>query len=93
MTAIPDDMTSLDPDERLAQAELALDELRRERNALWAELQERKAQERHVAHLERTIADLQGSVSWRITAPLRTVKRLGGPLATLRAIRRKLRRA
>ena len=93
MTAIPDDITSLDPEERLAKAELALDELRRERNALWAQLQERKAQDRHIAHLERTIADLQGSASWRVTAPLRTVKRLGGPVATLRAVRRRLRRA
>ena len=93
MTAIPDDIASLDPEERLAKAELALDELRRERNALWAQLQERKAQDRHVAHLERTISELQSSASWRITSPLRTVKRLGGPVATLRAVRHRLRRA
>jgi hypothetical protein len=77
-------LTDLDPETRAQRAEEALAQALRERNELWAELQTRKAQERQLEHQQRVIEAMQSSVSWRITAPLRLVKRAGGPLAALR---------
>jgi uncharacterized protein YhaN len=85
-------LTDLDPETRAQRAEEALAQALRERNELWAELQTRKAQERQLEHQQRVIEAMQSSVSWRITAPLRLVKRAGGPLAALRKLVAKLGR-
>jgi hypothetical protein len=77
---------------RAQRAERALADALRERNELWAELQTRTAQERHVEHMQQVLADMQTSLSWRLTAPLRTVKRLGGPVGTAQALRHRFRR-
>jgi uncharacterized protein YhaN len=79
-------LTDLDPETRAQRAEEALAQALRERNELWAELQTRKAQERQLEHQQRVIEAMQSSVSWRITAPLRLVKRAGGPLGVLRKL-------
>ena len=80
-----DPMTT-DPETRAQRAEEALADALRERNELWAQLQSRTAEDRRVEHLERVVEAMQSSVSWRITAPLRTVKRVGGPAAALRKL-------
>jgi len=87
-----ENLTDLDPETRAQRAEEALAQALRERNELWAELQTRKAQERQLEHQQRVIEAMQSSVSWRITAPLRLVKRAGGPLAALRKLVAKLGR-
>jgi hypothetical protein len=93
MASETNDDTASTPEERLERAEAALQDALRERNALWAQLQTRTAEERHVEHLQRVIAAMEGSLSWRITAPLRVLKRLlGSPGATLRAVRSRLGR-
>jgi hypothetical protein len=54
--------------------EPALEELAAERNALWAELAEREARDREVDDLKARVAYVEGSLSWRVTKPLRAVK-------------------
>ncbi len=80
------DPVTTDPEIRAQRAEEALADALRERNELWAQLQSRTAEDRRVEHLERVVEAMQSSVSWRITAPLRTVKRVGGPAAALRKL-------
>ncbi len=80
------DPVTTDPEARAQRAEEALAGALRERNELWAQLQSRTAEDRRVEHLERVVEAMQSSVSWRITAPLRTVKRVGGPAAALRKL-------
>jgi hypothetical protein len=80
------DPVTTDPETRAQRAEEALADALRERNELWAQLQSRTAEDRRVEHLERVVEAMQSSVSWRITAPLRTVKRVGGPAAALRKL-------
>ncbi len=84
-----DDTTATE--ERLQRAEAALADALRERNELWAQLQAKQAEERHVEHLQGVIASMEQSASWRITAPLRALKRLG-PLGLVRAVRSRLGR-
>jgi len=86
------DETTTELEARVQRAERALADALRERNKLWAQLQTRIAQERQVEHMERVLADMQASLSWRLTAPLRLVKRLGGPMRAVHLVRRRLRR-
>lgn len=69
---------SNDLGKRAERAEAALAEALAERNRLWEELQHRAAQEREVEYLRTLNAQLEGSLSWRITAPLRSGKQLAG---------------
>ena len=92
MSPMSEKLTDLDPETRAQRAEEALAQALRERNELWAELQTRNAQDRQLEHQQRVIEAMQSSVSWRITAPLRLVKRAGGPLAALRKLVAKLGR-
>jgi hypothetical protein len=89
MTSETDDPTTLEA--RLQRAEAAYEAVLSERNELWAQLQARTAEQRHVEHLQAVVAAMEQSVSWRITAPLRTLKRLG-PAGVLRAVRKRLGR-
>jgi hypothetical protein len=77
---------------RAQRAERALADALRERNELWAQLQTRIAQERHVEHMQQVLADMQGSLSWRLTAPLRSVKRLGGRIGAAQTLKPRFRR-
>jgi hypothetical protein len=54
------------------------DDLREENARLWAELHRLRAQQREVEYLERLVTQMETSVSWRITSPLRIAKRLSG---------------
>ena len=71
---------------RAERREVAYYEALAERNELWAQLQTRNAQDRQLEHQQRVIEAMTSSLSWRITAPLRLVKRAGGPLAALRKL-------
>ena len=81
-----ENLTDLDPETRAQRAEEALAQALAERNELWAQLQTRNAQDRQLEHQQRVIEAMATSLSWRITAPLRLVKRAGGPLAALRKL-------
>lgn len=52
-----------------------------ERARLWEELHRLRAERREVEYYERLAAQMQSSVSWRITTPLRSGK---GALAKVR---------
>jgi uncharacterized protein YhaN len=81
-----ENLTDVDAETRAQRAEEALAQALRERNELWAQLQTRNAQDRQLEHQRRVIEAMTSSLSWRITAPLRLVKRAGGPLAALRKL-------
>jgi hypothetical protein len=51
-----------------------LDRLRGERARLWEQLHEQRAAEREVEYLRAKIAQMESSLSWRITKPLRVAK-------------------
>ena len=59
-------------------------ELRRENARLWQENNRLRAERRELEYHERLVAQMEGSLSWQLTAPLRRAK----TLAVL--IRRKL---
>lgn len=51
-------------------------ELTAEQARLWEDNQRLRAERRAVEHYEQRVADMEGSLSWRVTEPLREVKRL-----------------
>jgi hypothetical protein len=61
--------------ERLRETEALLAEANAEKARLWAELNERRATDHELAEVRKMVAQMQGSPSWRVTAPLRSVKR------------------
>ena len=65
--------------------EAALAEAREERARLWEEVHRLRAERREVEYFERRFHQMETSLSWRLTKPLRA----GKTLAVL--IRRKLR--
>ena len=69
---------SEDWEARARRAEDALEEAIAERTALWEQLHRRVAQERALDHCRQLVAQLEGSLSWRITAPLRRAKAAAG---------------
>jgi hypothetical protein len=60
-------------------------ELTAEQARLWEDNQRLRAERRAIEHYERRMQDMERSLSWRVTAPLRSVK----TLAVL--VRRRLR--
>ena len=64
-----------DLSERLRETEALLAEANAEKTRLWAELNERRATDHELAEVRRMVDQMQGSPSWRLTAPLRSVKR------------------
>jgi hypothetical protein len=56
------------------RAEAALEEVMAERNRLWEELHQRAAREHELEYYKTMTEQMRGSLSWRLTAPLRTVK-------------------
>jgi hypothetical protein len=67
---------SSDLEQRLHTAEEALAEAREERARLWEEVHRLRAERREVEYYEQLATKMQTSVSWRITAPLRSFKTL-----------------
>ena len=72
------------PRARAEAAEARVAELAAERARLWEEVNRLRAERREVDYYERLAVQMQGSVSWRITAPLRIGKVLAAK------VRRKL---
>jgi hypothetical protein len=68
--------TGTDWEQRALGAEAALEEALAERNRLWAELHERAASDRELEYYRSLTQKMEGSLSWRLTRPLRTLKRL-----------------
>jgi hypothetical protein len=66
-------VTGID-DSTAAEARVA--ELAAERARLWDEVQRLRAERREVEYYERRFAQLETSLSWRITTPLRAGKTL-----------------
>lgn len=65
-----------DLSERLRQAEALLAEANADKARLWAELNERRATDDELAAVRQMVDEMRGSLSWRLTAPLRSVKRV-----------------
>jgi hypothetical protein len=65
---------------RAEAAEARVAELAAERTRLWEEVNRLRAVHREVDYYERLATQMQGSVSWRITAPLRIGKVLAAKL-------------
>lgn len=57
-----------------------LEEVIDERNRLWEELHRRAARDRELEHYRTVVEQMQSSLSWRLTAPLRTLKWLAAHL-------------
>ena len=60
----------------LRRAELSAEEARRECARLWAENARLHAERREIEAYEARMAHMEGSVSWKLTEPLRTAKTL-----------------
>jgi hypothetical protein len=62
-------------EEQLRQAEAALAESLEERNRLWAEVKRLQVLQHENEYLRRLYSDLESSLSWRLTKPLRKLQR------------------
>jgi predicted RNase H-like nuclease (RuvC/YqgF family) len=58
----------------LTDVERELEGLRRERARLWEQLHDQRADQRELEHLREKVAMMEGSLSWRVTEPLRVAK-------------------
>lgn len=71
-------------EDRAARAEAALQDALRERNELWAELQQRSSVDQDLAFWRDRAQGIERSRWWRAGAPLRMAKRvLADPVAAL----------
>jgi hypothetical protein len=64
----------LDAESRLRRAEASLAEALEERNRLWEEAHRALALQRELDEVRAMVEDIQRSLSWRITTPLRLLK-------------------
>ena len=71
-----DQTDGVDWSARALQAEARLEEALAERARLWEELHLLRAREREEEHFYRLYRSLEGSVSWKLTKPLRSAKAL-----------------
>ena len=67
---------TMDWQARALEAEARVAELAEERARLWDEVNRLRAERRDVEYYQHRAAQMQGSVSWQITAPLRVGKSL-----------------
>jgi hypothetical protein len=67
------------------------DRILEERNRLWEELQQARADGRELEAMRARVAYMEGSLSWRVTAPLRAGKALLNDVQN--ALRRRRERA
>jgi hypothetical protein len=63
-------------DDQVSRLEARVAELAEERARLWEEVNRLRAERREVEYYERLARQMEGSLSWQITAPLRTGKAL-----------------
>ena len=78
---------------RALRAEARLEEVLAERARLWAEVHELRAQRADEAYFQKLYLALEGSLSWKLTKPLRSAKVLAAKVERLRERRRKQRNA
>ena len=62
---------------RAEVAEARLKEALDEQARLWDELHRLRAERQDIDYFQRQAAQMEGSVSWKVTAPLRQAKTLG----------------
>jgi hypothetical protein len=70
-------MSETDWRERAETAEARVTELAAERARLWEEVNRLRAERREALYHEQLAKQIESSVSWQITEPLRMVKELG----------------
>jgi hypothetical protein len=68
--------TTTDWESRARTAEARVEELAAERARLWEEVHQLRAERRSVEHYKDVAGYMEDSASWRLTKPLRDVKRL-----------------
>ena len=73
---------------RALRAEARLEEVLEERARLWEELHELRARQADEQYFQRLYRALEGSVSWKVTRPLRSAKVLAAKVRRLRDRRR-----
>jgi hypothetical protein len=78
------DSQELDWSKRALSAEARLEEVLAERARLWEELHELRAREREEEHFFRLYRALEGSISWKLTKPLRSAKTFAGKVKRAR---------
>jgi hypothetical protein len=66
--------TAADWEARARTAEARVQELAAERARLWEELHQLRAQDRAVEQAQAVVRYMEGTVSWKLTRPLRDVK-------------------
>ena len=80
-------------EQAVADLRAELDEAIAERNRLWEELQRRNANEHELDYYRRMHADITGSLSWRLTEPLRALTRFArDPAGALKRLARRVLR-
>ena len=72
----PTTTTGTDWEARARTAEARVEELAAERARLWEELHQLRAKERQIDHYQERAEYMEGTASWKLTWPLREVKRL-----------------
>ena len=75
------EQTATELEERLAQAEAALQEATADRARVWEQAQRATALEQDLEYVRRVLDDVKSSPSWRVTAPLRRAKNAVEPRA------------
>ena len=68
------DVTDTDWETRARTAEARLSELAEERARLWDEVHRLRAERRQIEYYENLARQIEGSLSWRLTRPLRDGK-------------------
>ena len=74
MTGSPNEPRDAALAERVRAAEQALHDARVEQARLWDEVMRLRRERQDVAHFRDRVASMEGSVSWKLTEPLRIVK-------------------
>jgi hypothetical protein len=73
---VSESTTDTDWEARARTAEARVEELAAERARLWQELHELRAERRAIEYYESVAGQMERSVSWRVTRPLRDGKAL-----------------
>ena len=67
---------SVEPDKKTDDVEKALEEALAERNRLWAELNERKVDQRELEYLRRELKAIHESTTWKVAGRYQSLKLL-----------------
>jgi hypothetical protein len=73
---VSESIADVDWEARARAAEARVEELTVERTRLWEEVHRLRAERRAVEYFETLANQIQGSISWRLTRPLRDAKTL-----------------